>query len=351
MQVFTQEKTKSAAIEQTQSKTASVSNVAQPSFGMLLNDAIQSRSYVKLDEATYVMTIDDLANASSNLQTVFGMKNAFGEKMAEGFQQSSDDPKTAWETVKSFGSKVWAKGKDFLNWANKTLTSAMSENVSKKHIMDVYSALSANNYVTASMALAHYSRTNRKALANGKQLENATKGVFSKGYIENQDNGGWDKIKYGYSNLEDAGCGIFATFNVMRAVTGTTPTADDLLDIINAYEKNGNIAGGMFGTSPKAIRNYLNKQGYTVETINDYDDAKLNSIGNFYKGFITLKLNDKADITAGGHYESIIKEAKFSIHNGSNMGPHSSMPKTIDVINSDNAMVFCILAVNKAIKK
>ena len=368
-----QTKTKSVVASKPATKSTSSGKPAAKSFRTLLNEAIQAKSYEKLDKAIAVMTVDDLISAAKDPNVISGLKSAFGKDFSVAFSQSLSNPKTAWEAVKKFGSAVWNKGVDFLNWANKTLTTAISTHVSKKHIMDIYSALSSGNLVAAPVAWYHYLYSNPKALKEGKQIENATKGKTvstTTGYIENQGYGEWDKIKYGYSNLKNAGCGIFATFNVMKAVTGVTPTADDLVDIIYTYERDGNIAGGCFGTSPKAIRKYLGNKGYTVETVNDYTNAKLNSIGNSYKGFVTLKLNDKADITAGGHYECISKEAKtsndrandkddnarasnykFSVHNGSKRGPHNSMPKTIDVINSGNAMVFCILAVNKALNK
>ena len=364
MSVVATQKTTASASSKTASKTSSSPKPAQKSFETRVNEALKAKDAVGFLKAVQSATAKELQALAKNASTLARIKQTFDISVYNLVKSAVSNPKSAWEQLKKMGG-------DALNWLNHTVTGAVSSHVSPKHIMDVYSALSVGNVISNKTIVDHISG-NKTALTTGKQIENATKGrtvSTTTGYIENQSYGNWDKIKYGSSNLSNAGCGIFATFNVMKAVTGVTPSADDLVDIITNYERSGAIANGMFGTSPKAVASYLKKKGYSVLTVNEFSANTLNTIGNSYKGFITLKLNDKADITAGGHYESISKAAKsqadrnndrnandriskykFSVHNGSKRGPHSSMPKTIDVINSDNAMVFCILAVNKAVR-
>lgn len=338
--------------------------------------SLETRVTEALNKQDKKAVMEALQGASVSEIMQLAQNKSLMEKYNKLFPSTkSDPPKSWWDKVTDAGAAAWnwtkETGKSALHWANEKATSAATTYLSPESIMDIYSALSTGNFISNKTIKEHI-QGNTKELKKSGQLDKALHGssyYTRTGYIENQGSGNWDKIKYGSSNLSDAGCGIFATFNVIKAVTGTTPTEADLVDIIANYEQDGAIVHGAAGTSPKAIRAYLIKKGFTVETVNEFGDAKLNEIGNKYKGFVTLKLNSKTDITAGGHYESISKTSKseaerkkekdangkaskfkFSIHNGSKRGPHNSLPKAVEVINGDNAFIFCILAVNKSVK-
>ena len=73
-----------------------------------------------------------------------------------------------------------------------------------------------------------HAEDNQKKLDKNKTIDKA---LEETGYIENQgvDGSGWDKIKYGVSDLDSAGCGIFATYNTLIAL-GVKVTSNSLIN-------------------------------------------------------------------------------------------------------------------------
>lgn len=66
------------------------------------------------------------------------------------------------------------------------------------------------------------------------------------GYIGDQHLSKWDSWKYGLSNLGNAGCGIFAMFNLFKS-TGYTPSLPTLVAVTQLM--NADIVFGLFGTN------------------------------------------------------------------------------------------------------
>ena len=102
---------------------------------------------------------------------------------------------------------------------------------------------------------------------NTKNFENHLKTIKNNGgYIEDQYNYG--DMNYGKKTIKYSGCGIIATYNVIYFLT-----KDENINfpkMIEAFEKEGIIIDGLFGTSPHSVEKYLKSNGYN--TISSYNN-------------------------------------------------------------------------------
>jgi len=146
---------------------------------------------------------------------------------------------------------------------------------------------------------------------NVKNFENHLQEIEEDhGYIENQHN--YDDMYYGNKTISYCGCEIIATYNAIYDLTGTHTIT--FPEMIKSFEENGIVLGGQFGTTPRSIEEYLNKQGFkTVSStkINEYD-----KIGEISDALILVKYNDKYNIMNMVHTVNITKKGgKFFVHN------------------------------------
>ena len=166
------------------------------------------------------------------------------------------------------------------------------------------------------------------------------------GYVEDQNN--YADMAYGDSTMKYSGCEIFATYNAMFNVTGKN--AVSLPDMISAYEKDGMVFSGKFGTAPKAIADFLKKQGFTTKM--ETDEKNFDSLGKSSDSLILTMYNDKDDISKEVHTINISKEnGKFTAHNvycnGKVVGPYASVSEVISNINKGKAKGISLIGVSK----
>lgn len=136
-------------------------------------------------------------------------------------------------------------------------------------------------------------------------------------YIENQAE--WGDIRFGVGrrcSMAYAGCEIMATYNARKAI-GEKLSAQDMAELIHAYEARGAALWGAFGTTPTAIAAYFRKNGFRVQTTGGRARAAAEEIGGSAAVMIATVYNDKNDITAQIHTVCITrnKDGKFVIHN------------------------------------
>jgi len=89
------------------------------------------------------------------------------------------------------------------------------------------------------------------------------------GYIENQN--AYGHVKFGKTNMQYAGCEIFAVYNALLAL-GDIPTDREtdseksfsLEELIRYFERDGMAFSGRIGTSPMALVKFLRRRGYQV---------------------------------------------------------------------------------------
>ena len=146
---------------------------------------------------------------------------------------------------------------------------------------------------------------------NIKNFEHHKKQIKKdKGYIENQNN--YNDMQYGNKKMSYCGCGIISVFNAINFLTNNENI--NLPEIINDFEKDGIILNGIFGTSPKAIEDYLIKKNYlTMSTTNENE---FDEIGEKAECLILTFYNDKNNIMNQVHVINITKEkGKYYVHN------------------------------------
>ncbi|MCQ2509075.1 MAG: hypothetical protein MJ116_01230 [Lachnospiraceae bacterium] len=166
------------------------------------------------------------------------------------------------------------------------------------------------------------------------------------GYIEDQHN--YRDMSYGVSTMMHAGCEIFAVYNALYTLNGkhTIP----LPEMIREFEKEGMVLSGRFGTSPKALVQYLNRNGYKTEMVigkNNFD-----ALGPKYRALILTMYNNAADIRDEIHTIHISRDAAgFTAHNvycnGSLVGPSKTISDLILSINKGKARGICLIGVKK----
>ena len=136
-------------------------------------------------------------------------------------------------------------------------------------------------------------------------------------YIENQNE--WDNIMYGagkHHNMRRSGCEIIATFNALKALTGTG-SPESMAELIRVYEAHGAAMRGEFGTSPRAVEAYFRKQGFQVTATDKKDGASLETVDRQSQVLIAVAYNNANDITQQIHTICITKEVGkgYVLHN------------------------------------
>ena len=147
--------------------------------------------------------------------------------------------------------------------------------------------------------------------------------------------------------MQYSGCEIFATFNAIYNITGKIKV--DLPEMIAAYEKDGMVLSGKFGTAPKAIADFLKKQGFKTKICTD--EKLFDEVGKSADSLILTMYNDKDDISKEVHTVNISKAKDgFTAHNvycnGMVVGPYPSVSQVIKNINNGKAKGISLIGIN-----
>jgi predicted butyrate kinase (DUF1464 family) len=163
-----------------------------------------------------------------------------------------------------------------------------------------------------------------------------------------EDQNSYTDMAYGESTMQYSGCEIFATYNAMYNINGKV--TKPLADLISSYEKDGMVLSGKFGTAPKAISDFLEKQGFVTKLTTE--EKEFDDIGKKFESMILTMYNDKNDISQEVHTVNISKEnGKFTAHNvycnGKVVGPYASVSEVIKNINGGKAKGISLIGVKK----
>ena len=155
-------------------------------------------------------------------------------------------------------------------------------------------------------------------------------------------------LKYGSTTVAYAGCEVIAVYNAIVAME--TKPQITFTELIRAFEKDGMVFGGRFGTSPRALRDYLNKAGY--ETTFSDDVLNFDRIATDSKCSILTIYNDGKDIRKMIHTITLSKQDnKYVAHNvycnGKPLGPYKSVSEFINSVNNKRAKGIYIIGINK----
>lgn len=164
------------------------------------------------------------------------------------------------------------------------------------------------------------------------------------GYVEDQNR--WGNMAYGKSTMQHSGCEVFAAFNALRSLTGECPI--HLPDMIDAFEKDGIVFSGRFGTAPKAVEDFLKR--YDYKTVFTANEKEFDRVGRENDSLILTLYNDSNDIRQEVHTVNISKESgKYTAHNaacnGRVVGPCASVSEVIRSINGGRAKGISLIGI------
>lgn len=167
------------------------------------------------------------------------------------------------------------------------------------------------------------------------------------GYVEDQNSYG--DMAYGHVTMQYAGCEIFAAYNATYGITGRHAVA--LPEMIAAFERDGMILSGKFGTAPKAIRDFLEGRGFRTEFVTE--EAQFESLGERSLGLILTTYNDKDDILREVHTVYVSKDPDgYRGHNvncnGDTLGPCGSLRELMAQMNGGRIKPICLIGVLEA---
>ncbi len=166
------------------------------------------------------------------------------------------------------------------------------------------------------------------------------------GFVEDQNRYG--DMVYGRTTMRYAGCEIFAAYNIIVALLGRTLMS--LPEMIEAFEKDGMVLSGKFGTAPKAIRDFLRQQGFSAEMT--AREREFDEFGKRFEGLILTMYNDRNDIGQEVHTVAVSKDAAgFTAHNvygsGRVVGPCAGLSELIGGINGGRAKGIALIGVSR----
>ena len=168
----------------------------------------------------------------------------------------------------------------------------------------------------------------------------------NKGYIEDQNS--YTDMKYGKVTMQYAGCEIIATFNAINNILGECTKS--LSEMISEFEKDGCVLSGKFGTAPKAIADYFNKNGFIAKLT--LKEKEFEEIAQQSESLILTMYNDFTDIRKEIHTVNVSKsDGKYTAHNvycnGQIVGPFDSISEIIKNINSGKAKGISLIGIRR----
>ena len=165
------------------------------------------------------------------------------------------------------------------------------------------------------------------------------------GYIEDQHN--YEDMNYGKKTIAYSGCEIIATYNAIYFLT-----KDENLsfpEMIDAFEKNGMLLNGEFGTSPHSIEIYLKLKGYNTNS--SCNKEEYDNIGENYDVLIITFYNNKDNIFDMVHTTAVTKDnGKFHIHNNgynSQKVDYNSISELFDKIDDGMTQDIYLIGIKK----
>ena len=181
---------------------------------------------------------------------------------------------------------------------------------------------------------------------NNKNFNNHLKEIEENdGYIENQDL--YTDMNYGNKTIDFCGCEIIATYNAIYDLTGKHDIS--FPNMIDSYEKDGIVLSGFFGTAPRAIEDYLKKQGF--KTISSSNKSEYDIIGEKSDALILTMFNDKNNIMNMVHTINITKKnGGFYVHNNghkSHLTKYNSISDLLLRINDGKAKDIFLIGIMK----
>lgn len=182
-------------------------------------------------------------------------------------------------------------------------------------------------------------RGNEEAFENHrKELEKRN------GYIEDQN--AYTDMHFGKVTMQYAGCEIMAVYNALRRLRGGEEKS--LAQLICSFEQDGMVLSGRFGSSPKSVRDYLQKEGFQTKFSVKKEDFQ--EMCKDYEVLILTMYNDKDDILQEIHTVCLTKEqGALWAHNvncdGTLVGPATDYEELMKKIHKGRAKAIALTAI------
>ncbi len=210
------------------------------------------------------------------------------------------------------------------------------ENVSDKTVLAVYELLSKFGMPEKTIA------ANREN--NEEAWEDYMKKHGEEKYIDKQSE--MSEMQYGNYKGDSNTCGVIATYNALQSLTeGNAPGLPELLA---CYENDGIAANGKFGTSPTAINDYFESNGYETKMLTGekIDSDNIDSMSSEYDTYVMLSYNNKSNAGEMLHYLSIThEEGGYVIHNGGKSDPYPTLEDAIKGYNESNSEPITVIGI------
>lgn len=167
-----------------------------------------------------------------------------------------------------------------------------------------------------------------------------------RGYVEDQNN--YRDMHYGVSTMQYSGCEIFAVFNALFNLTGKHPVP--LHHLIEAFEADGMVLSGKFGTAPRALVDFFNRNGF--HAVITTKEGEFDRLGRDSDSLILTMYNDGEDISKEVHTVNISKEhgglvAHNVYCNGATVGPAATVTELIARMNNGKAKGISLIGIKK----
>lgn len=162
-------------------------------------------------------------------------------------------------------------------------------------------------------------------------------------YIEDQNK--YTDMTYGAVTMRYSGCEIMAIYNAFLYIFGKEIIT--LPELISQFEHNGMVLGGWWGTSPRAIHEFMKKRGFKTKGYHD-KDMLIKLEGE--KCVILTFYNDGQDITHAVHTVCVaLEEDGYYGHNiygtGKIVGPFASLNELFKSINKGRSKMIYAFSV------
>lgn len=218
--------------------------------------------------------------------------------------------------------------------------------VSNNVVIEFFEILRFIQKIFSKVSTENTAKRQNENLLNNEMMINAHKArmVINKGFIEDQNS--YTNLKYGNVTMKYAGCEVFAVYNAMRSILGKSLYT--IPQLVSEFEKDGMVLGGRFGTSPKALSDFLNKNGFVTEfstNVKEFDE-----IGSRNSDVIITYYNDGRNILHEIHTIHVSKEngmyiAHNTYCNGSNVRLCSSVSELMSEIHGGVAKGISIIGI------
>ena len=145
-------------------------------------------------------------------------------------------------------------------------------------------------------------------------------------YINGQAN--YSHWKFGVSTLNYNGCGVIATYNVLRKFGKNKK----LTDIIYDFDvKSGSLAMGYFGADPTHISEYLRLNGLKCVSYSSFSSLQTALSNMKTSQMAVLCYWNSENVSTGAHYVAVEKTTiGFNIYNYSNVSTSCEKVSKID---------------------